>query len=359
MGIRSIGRRARFLVCLLLCVLLPLCGIAENASGTESATPKDWVAFLLICNEGMNNRGGNAGNTEMVVGMNPREGKIRLMMFSWETFIRYPGYDMPQRMDLPYRNSGPEETLRIFNLNFGMDIVHFLSLNYLNLASLIDAYGGVEADVSRAERNALNAMVASKKENITAQADQGLISQMLVELLADEYYLSEYGPGTRLNGLQAVGYGWLQYDSIYNCCLREVQIIADLFERVAQRIIEKAVFYTEVTGYPEDTRGRRALNLDKLTQSDEEFLYQLVAPIFQMSYNNMTKDEIIGITATLARVAYTAMRQGVDIFEVLEYRVMPLEVTAPYDYVAGTRGHLVDYEANSAAIRSFLFGEGE
>ena len=321
----------------------------------DEDTLQDWITFFLICNEGMSNTGGNAGNTMMVVAMNPNTGKIRLMMFTWDTFLDYEGYDVPQKIDMPYRNNGPEETMKVFNDNFDMGISLYLSLNYLNLASLIDNYGGVDIDISRAERNALNGMVASKKQAIQAQADAGLLSQLVVELLADEYYLEDYGPDTHLNGLQAVGYGWLQYDSVYNCCLREVKVVANLFSQVAKTISERVVFYTEENGYPDSVNGRRVINLDALTDEDVEFLRAEVAPIFQMSYHNLTEEDIISMTETLARVAYAASRQGVNIFSSLEYDVFPLEATQPYESIAGTMGHLIDKEANREAMLKFMY----
>ena len=335
---------------LALC-LLPVFSLAESAGQNE------WVNFLLLCNEGMNNSGGNAGNTMMVVAMNPTTGKIRLMMFAWDTFVDYQGYDLPQKIDMPYRNNGPEETMKVFNDNFGLDIGLYMSLNYLNLGSLIDAYGGVNVDISRAERNALNGIVAAKKESIQTQANLGLLSQFLVEMLADEYYLADYGPDTPLNGLQAVGYGWLQYDSVYNCCLRSVQVIAKLFDSVAKTVAENIAFYTDETGEPDDTAGRRPINLDHLTDDDTAFMRQQLAPIFQMSYHNLSEEDIIGISTTLARVALAAARQGVNIFDSLEYDVFPLEANQPYDQVAGVFGHLVDKEANKEAMKKFLFAD--
>ena len=147
----------RWIAVLTAICMIPLATGAETVSQEE----REWVDFCLICNEGMSNTGGNAGNTMMIVSMNPQTGKIRLMMLTWDTFIQYAGYDVPQKIDMPYRNNGPEETMKVFNDNFNMDIQLFMSLNYLNMASLIDAYGGVTIDISRAERNALNDMVAS------------------------------------------------------------------------------------------------------------------------------------------------------------------------------------------------------
>ncbi len=316
----------------------------------------DWIKFLLICNEGMNNDKGNAGNTLMVVSMHPVEGKIRLMMFTWDTFIDYEGYDAPQRIDMPYRNNGAEEAMKVFNANFQTGITKYMSLNYLNLASLIDAYGGVTVDVSRAERNALNGMVASKKAQLQALAGSGLLSQMVVDMLAQEYYLNEFGPETFLNGLQAVAYGWLQYDSVYNCCKRDVEVIESLFKSVSKQIADRVAFYTDETDKPE-VQGKRLINLDEMTPEDHAFFRQQMGPIFQMSYNNLNEEEINSISLALARVAYAAARQGVNVFDNLKIAVMPLEATQPYDIIAGAKGHIVDKEANKKAMNEFLYDE--
>ena len=341
----------------LAAVMLSVMLLSASALAEEGEINSDWVTFFLICNEGMTNEGGNVGSTMMVVGMNPEKGKIHLMMVTWDTFVQYEGYDSPQLISMPYRNTGPDGTMKTFDSNFGLDVDLFMSLNFLNLAMLIDTYDGVVVDVTRAERNALNGMVASKKEDIQSQADSGLLSQLAVELLANESYLSDYGPETHLNGIQAVAFGWLQYDSVYNCCLRDLAVVSNLFSSVARTISERVMLYTNDSGKPEETGGRRGINLDDMSDEDAEYLLKQVEPIFQMSYNNLSREDILGISITLARRAYEASRQGVNIFESLDYAVFPLEAQKPYDNVAGTEGHLVDYAANGEAMKAFLFAE--
>ena len=336
-----------------LCLLLPAVSVAE------SPEEDGWVTFLLICNEGMNNDKGNAGNTIMVISMNPGDGRIRLLSFTWDTFIEYDGYDVPQRMDMPYRNGGAEEVMKVFDANFGMKISRFMSLNYLNLASLIDEYGGVNVDITRAERNALNGMVASKKARLQDEVRGGLLSQAVIDMLASEYYLNDYGPGTHLNGLQAAGFGWLQYDSVYNCCQREAAVVGYLFNSVATTLYEKAVLYTDEYGLPENINGRRAINLDNVTEDDMKFLREALAPIFNKAYHNLTDDDIGNIVMALARTSYTASRQGVNLFENVEVLVLPLEARdgKEYDTIAGARGYIIDMDANIAAIKDFLYAD--
>ncbi len=344
-------------LCMAVLYVLSFTNICTADELIPEANERGWVDFFLICNEGMKNDGGNAGNTLMVVSMSPTTGMIKLMPFTWDTFIRYRGYDVPQKIDMPFRNNGPEETMEVFNDNFNMDIKLFMSLNFLNLANLIDEYDGVTVDVSIAERNAINQMVASKKEDLLIQAERGLVTQAYIENLASEYYLNEYGPETHLNGMQAVGFGWLQYDSVYNCCIRDVEVIKALFGSVGNKIGEKVALYTNESGKPENTEGRRPINLDEMTEEDQAFLRNEMAPIFQMAYHNLSEKDILDISNALARTAYQASRQGVNVFNSVKYKVLPLEATKPYELIAGTEGHIVDYGANEQAIKDFLFSE--
>lgn len=345
----KMSKLLRLIAVVLALVLMPVFASAEEASADE-----DWVTFFLLCNEGMTNEGGNVGNTMMIVSMNPDVGKINLMMFTWDTFVQYEGYDLPQLISTPYRNNGPEGTMEVFDYNFGMNIEKYISLNYLNLANLIDAFGGVTVDITRAERNALNGMVQAKQSNLKGLAES-VLSQFAIEKLTEDYYLEDYGPETHLNGLQAVGFGWLQYDSVYNCCEREIKVNSNLFNSVANKVSEEVAFYTDDTDMPEEVGNRRLINLDQMTDEDIEFLHDLVNPIFQMTANNLTDDEIMGITLTFARLGYMGSRQGVNIFHSLNQAIFPLEAKQEYDIVAGTEGHLIDYEKNAKAMKEFLY----
>lgn len=341
-----------------MALAVALC-LFSAAAAAESTEQPEWASFLLICNEGMNNDQGNAGNTLMLVSMKPTTGAIRLASFTWDTFVDYEGYDVPQKLDMPYRNNGPEEAMKIFNDNFSTDLQIYMSLNYLNLANLIDYYGGVNVEVTRAERNALNGKVASKSESLKKQAGAGLLDQIMIDKLASEYYLEDYGPDTHLNGLQAVGFGWLQYDSVYNCCERDVEVIAALFDSSAKEIADLIALYTNESGEPTDLEGRRPINLDEITDEDKAFLREAIAPMFDMSVNNLTEETIEAISLALARSAYEAARQGVNVFgsASLQTIVLPLEAEDPYDVIAGTQGHIVDKEANAQALQEFLYSE--
>ncbi|NLG24175.1 MAG: hypothetical protein GX558_02390 [Clostridiales bacterium] len=346
---KALSRLAALLLCLAL----------AGAASAEGGGDGEWVTFLLLCNEGMLNDGGDVGNTLMVVSMNAAEGSIRQLMFTWDSFINYPGFEMPQLLDKPFRVGGPEETLKLFNQNFGQSIDSYLSINFMNLASLIDSFGGVTLDVTRAERNALNGMVASKKQSALIALKSFMLDETLYNALFDSFYLNEYGPNTQVSGLQAVGYGWLQYDSVANCCLREVEVIADLFRQVGGFVEQRVAFYVDGETPPDGGDGRRPVNLSQLSGEDREFLYRLVSPIFEKSYNNLTREKIETVSVAIARAAYDARRMDKNIFEMIEYQILPLEHDQPYTTIAGVQGHALDYAANTLAINRFLRNAGE
>ena len=145
---KSLKRSILVLASLAMLLSVPLANVQARE---EEADLKEWLTFFMICNEGMNNDGGNVGNTMMAISMQPYSGRIRLMMFTWDTFVEYEGYDVPQKIDMAFRNNGPEESVKVFDANFDMDIENYISLNYLNLASLIDNYGGVNVTIYGAE----------------------------------------------------------------------------------------------------------------------------------------------------------------------------------------------------------------
>ena len=333
-------------------LLLVLCLL----TGSACAEQDNRLTFLLMCNEGMTNDGGNVQNTMMLVTFDSDTGSIRLLSFTWDSFVDVEGFDVPQTIDQPYRTDGPEGTLKTLNANFGLNLDKYISLNYLNLASLIDAFGGVEVDITRAERNALNGMVASKKKQIQTMADLGQLEQMLLELLVKEYYLDEWGSDVHLNGLQAVGFGWLQYDSVYNCCLRELSVIGNLFSKLGSVLNHQVTFMTDETGEPE-YKADRLINLDHPTDEDVEYLMKLLTPIFEKSANNLTEEQIKTISLTLARASFNSAREGADVFDNVQIKILPLEALEEYDMIAGRYGHLVDKEANAKAINDFLYGE--
>lgn len=337
----------------LAATLIALLLILTAGAGSAETEPAEWFTFLLLCNEGMLNTGGNVGNTIMVFSVNPKAGIVKQLSFLWDTFIDYPGFETPQLLDQPFRVGGPEETLALFNRNFGQEIESFLSINFLNLSMLIDDFGGVTLNITRAERNALNGMVGSKVAGATSAMENLGLDESAYNKILDAYYLLGYGPNTHVSGIQAVGYGWLQHDSVEECCRREVEVISQLFFNMRAFVEEQAFFYADESELPKDLMGKRPIKTGALTGDDRDFVYQLLSPVFNRSYHNLTRQQIDSI---LEAIIHSGPSTEIG-YESIQQNILPLEYQDEKTNIAGVDGIVVDYAANKDALDRFLFDE--
>ena len=93
------------------------------------------------------------------------------------------GYD---KLNHAYMYGGPEQAIRAINQNFGLDIQDYVTVNFAAMAKIVDAFGGVNIDLTEDEISEIN-------KNMYA--------------LAAESPESMAGDGVLLNGDEAVAYG--------------------------------------------------------------------------------------------------------------------------------------------------------
>ncbi len=319
--------------------------------GTAYAGPQ--MSLYLLCSEGLKNDGEDTGSTSMAVTFDERTGKIRLLTVSRDTFVEIPGVEIPDHMDRPYRIGGPEASLSVFNETFSQDIAKYVSISFLDLAAVIDDYGGVTVDLSRAERNAINTLVDRKKKDLKNMQDLGLLEKTLIDKMSENCYLEECGEKTQLNGLQAVAYGWLQYDSMADCCERENEVISSLIRQIRASAEKKTALYRTGESKPAFHFGVRNINLDSLSEGDRSYLYKLLKPVFEHTSTNLTKEEITELTVSMAGAFHDAEKTEI----VVETMIFPLEARDRQDQIAGKKGHIIDKAKNGSAMKEFLYGE--
>ncbi len=347
--------RKTILLMVVLCLLLtgvPGAGIAQE----EEAPTGEWVDFVLICNEGMLNTGGDVGNTIMIVSMNPETMTIKLLSILWNVFIDYPGYETMQLLERPFRVNGPDEVVRLLNLNFNQHFESYLSINFMNLAGLIDDFGGVKVDVTRGERNALNGMVASKVKSAQTALSSLELDENMYQNLLETNFLADFGVDTHLNGLQAVGYGWLQYDTVYNCCQRELAVITSLFEMMRDYLVERVQLYSGSEAPEDGDPTKRQINKDNITDEDRAYVLQLLSPLVDRSFNNLSREQIDGIIETILR----STDDERALFPLVIINTLP-EVSPlsggepPTTMIGGVNGIVVDLDAARLFVNTFLF----
>lgn len=108
--------------------------------------------------------------------------KIKLTSLARDTRVDVPGYGY-DKLCHAYAYGGAELAIQTINSNFGLDIHDYVTVNFEQLAGIIDYLGGVMIDVDQDEADVFNGMFAN--DTVPAITEVGYV---------------------RLCGVQAVGY---------------------------------------------------------------------------------------------------------------------------------------------------------
>lgn len=124
--------------------------------------PGNVVNILLIgidTREGKNTNDStdNArGDVMMILSVNLDDGSVKLSSILRDTYVDIPGYKNKNKINVAYGRGGGELAMRTVNHNFDMNIQYYVTINFYGLASIIDAIGGIDVDLTKTEAGAIN-----------------------------------------------------------------------------------------------------------------------------------------------------------------------------------------------------------
>ncbi len=159
---------------------------------------------------GVDSRNGDdTGNSDaiMIVSVDGNRGKVKLVSIARDTYVDIPGYGKT-KANHAYSYGGPELAMATLNENFGLDITDYVTVNFEQLAGIIEEMGGIDVELSETERVELNKYVAPGTEKVQ---EAGFV---------------------HLNGEQAVSYSRIrQIDSDDMRTSRQRRVMECLFEK--------------------------------------------------------------------------------------------------------------------------------
>lgn len=198
-------------VCALLCALLLLA-----AALPAVAAGRDTLNILLIgedaAREGQNGR----SDTMMLAQIDPEGGTVKLVSFLRDLYVPIRGHGST-RLNAAYVYGGEQLLCETLTDLFGVRIDRTAKVDFASMANLIDRMGGVELEISEAERKALNGILATycKERGITAQR-------------------VESAGTVRMTGLQALSYSRVRsLDSDFGRVSRQQQVLTALLRQTA------------------------------------------------------------------------------------------------------------------------------
>ena len=104
------------------------------------------------------------------------------------------GYD---KLNHAYMYGGPEQAIRAINQNFGLDIQDYVTVNFASMAKIVDAFGGVNIDLTEEEVEQININM----RDLAATSPDSMAGDV------STYAPLSAGEGVLLNGDEAVAYG--------------------------------------------------------------------------------------------------------------------------------------------------------
>ena len=138
--------------------------------------------LLLIGSDAYSGDGRGRSDTTILVQVDAESKTIRMASFLRDMYVRIPGKGS-NRINASYIWGGAELLLKTLETNFGVTADAWAEVNFERLVQVIDAIGGVEVEVTEAERTQVNSILRFYNEKTgDPEEDQLLTESGLVHL---------------------------------------------------------------------------------------------------------------------------------------------------------------------------------
>lgn len=192
----------------------------NNALSLTDGLPGSRINILLLGTDVLKH---DAQRSDAMMIASVGYGKLKLTTVMRDTLVEIPGHGQG-KLNAAYAYGGAELTMRTLNETFGLNLMHYAQVDFVALAELVDAIGGVEVNLTEAERDLLNDTVR----------DSG---RVFAPLGYTPHELMEYGDQVHLDGLQALAYARIRkLDSDYKRTSRQRALLSAMVDKVRRNL---------------------------------------------------------------------------------------------------------------------------
>lgn len=178
------------------------------------------------------------GDVQIILSLNKDTGSVKLTSLLRDLYVAIPGYKNKNRINVAYARGGGELAMRTVNRLLEMNIEHYATINFYGLASIIDAIGGIDVDLSKAEANAINTYLKKHPPKYDNQ-DKEYQRQNLEKKAGVQH----------LDGVQAVMYARVRsIDNDFSRTARQRHLLDLLLKKIMQDMtVDKFVSLVETS----------------------------------------------------------------------------------------------------------------
>ncbi|MBP3645312.1 MAG: LCP family protein [Clostridia bacterium] len=181
-------------------------------TGSAMAGEKTALNLLIIGVDSASPGKTGRSDTMMLAQIDYQNNDVRLVSFLRDLYVPIPGHGRT-RLNAAYFYGGEELLRKTLKTNFGVEVDRTVTVHYRVLADLVDQLGGVEIDVTEAERRHLNKLLADYGDSVPRVPAPGL---------------------QRLSGLQALTYSRIRkIDSDFQRTSRQQTVIAAMLREMS------------------------------------------------------------------------------------------------------------------------------
>lgn len=138
-------------------ILLVLCFLISGMSFAFASNESDWWNILLLGCDAYSDGSYTRTDSMIILSLNLVTNEVKMTSLMRDTWIPDPVTGNSRKLtELCAVGKGPSRTITAINNNFGMNIENYVLISMNAIATVIDLLGGVDLDVTEAERKALN-----------------------------------------------------------------------------------------------------------------------------------------------------------------------------------------------------------
>jgi len=191
---------------------------ADGLIGEEgNADQGDWTNILLLGCDSYTTKEQQRTDSMIILSVNMETAQVKMTSLMRDIWIKAPGSKSHRKLTELCAVGGPEMTISAINENFGMSLDKYALISMAGIAEIIDLVGGLDLDVTEAERKALN---------------KGLFD---LSGLSGMEKLQQSGENVHLNGNQATAYARIRnIDSDYVRTERQRTVLLALAKKIKE-----------------------------------------------------------------------------------------------------------------------------
>lgn len=113
------------------------------------------INIMLVGQDTQSNKQRSRTDTMILCTVNKETKTVTLTSFMRDLYVDIPGYK-DQRLNVPYLLGGFKKLYQTLEKNFGVKVDHGIAVNFNTFPKVIDAVGGVDIELTKAEAKYLN-----------------------------------------------------------------------------------------------------------------------------------------------------------------------------------------------------------